>query len=69
MRRFRRLTGEGFVFGIEEGKIGPFLEARGFSQVENADHQTLERLYFTGPNAGRDAAPVYSIASAVVSPH
>ena len=69
MQRFRGLTGEGFVFGVEQGKIVPFLEARGFCDVLNADHETLERLYFTGPNAGRDAAPVYSIATAFVKPH
>ena len=38
MRRYRRLSGEGLVFGIPMDGIQAFLEARGFTQVQNADH-------------------------------
>ena len=32
MRRYRRLSGEGLMFGIPMGSIQAFLEARGFTQ-------------------------------------
>ena len=65
MRRYRRLSGEGLVFGIPIDCINAFLNARGFTQVCNVDHLALERVYF---NAGsrRRVADGYAIVSAVV---
>jgi methyltransferase (TIGR00027 family) len=62
-----RVTGEGYLFGIDEGKIEPFVTQRGFHDVRNADAEELTRLYFTGPNAGRVVAPGNAIASARVN--
>jgi methyltransferase (TIGR00027 family) len=65
MRRYRRLSGEGLMFGIPMGSIQAFLEARGFTQVQNADHVALEKAYYSG-NRPRRVADGYAIVSAVV---
>jgi methyltransferase (TIGR00027 family) len=65
MRRYRRLSGEGLVFGIPVGSIQAFLEERGFTQVQNADHIALEKAYYSGSRP-RKVADGYAIASAVV---
>ena len=65
MKRYRRFTGEGLVFGIEEGKIVEFLEARGFCKVVNAGSDDFKRLYFSGTD--KDVAPIYSIVHATVN--
>jgi len=66
MRRYRRLSGEGLVFGIPIATIQAFLEARGFTQVRNIDHVALEKAYFTNGSRPRRVADGYAIASAVV---
>jgi len=66
MQRAKRYTGEGLVFGIEEGHVGEFLLARGYTQIQNVTSQDLERMYFTGVNEARVIAPTYAIAHAVV---
>ena len=68
MRRYRRLSGEGLVFGIPIDAIQTFLEARGFTQVTNADHVALEQAYYSGGSRPRKVADGYAIASAVVAP-
>lgn len=67
MRRYRRLSGEGLAFGIPMGSIQAFLEERGFTQVQNADHVALERAYYSGSRP-RHVADGYAIVSAVVRP-
>ena len=67
-RRYARFTGEGWRFGISEGTVETFLEQRGFHKVKNATSQDLKRLYFTGVNQKREAAPVYAIVHATVKP-
>lgn len=67
MRRYRRLSGEGLVFGIPMDSIQAFLEARGFTEVRNADHVVLEKAYYDGSRP-RKVADGYAIASAVVRP-
>jgi methyltransferase (TIGR00027 family) len=67
MYRAARVTGEGYLFGIDEGQLEPFLASRGFHDVRNADAEELKRLYFTGPNAGRPIAEGAAIASARVN--
>ncbi|MBN1874790.1 MAG: SAM-dependent methyltransferase [Anaerolineae bacterium] len=66
MQRYRRFTGEGLTFGIEEGKAGEFLSQRGYNQVENMTHEDLKRTYFTGSNRNRAIAPIYTIVHATV---
>ncbi len=66
MRRARRWTGEGLTFGIEEGQVEAFLEARGFVDIHNATTDDLKRAYFTGPNQARSVAPIYAIVHATV---
>ena len=68
MRSRRWASGEMLVFGIPEGAVTGFLEARGFTDVQDADHEFLSATYLTGPNAGRTVAYGYAIASAVVKP-
>jgi len=66
MQRAKRYTGEGLVFGIEEGQLEEFLLARGYTQIQNVTSQDLERMYFTGVNEARVIASIYAIAHAVV---
>jgi methyltransferase (TIGR00027 family) len=66
MRRYRRLTGEGLVFGIEEGHVEDFLASRGFVHVVDVGAEALKRLYCTGANQGRAVGDVYSIVHADV---
>jgi methyltransferase (TIGR00027 family) len=67
MRRYRRMSGEGLVFGIPIQAIESFLEERGFTQIRNVDHVTLEQAYYCGSRP-RKVADRYAIASAVVGP-
>lgn len=66
MHRAAQVTGEGYLFGIGQGQVETFLSQRGFRDVRNADSEDLQRLYFTGPNAGRAPAKGAAIASARV---
>lgn len=66
-RRITRAIGERLIFGIDEAQIEPFLTQRGFHDVRNADAAALQRLYFTGPNAGRKVIKGAAIASARVN--
>jgi methyltransferase (TIGR00027 family) len=66
MERTRRYTGEGLVFGIEEGQVGTFLQARGYTQIRNVTSKALKRMYFTGVNQSRPVASIYAIAHATV---
>lgn len=65
-RRITRAIGERLIFGIDQGRLEPFLTQRGFRDVHNADVEELKRLYFTGPNAGGMIAKGATIASARV---
>lgn len=65
MKRYRRFTSEGMVFGIDDGKISEFLEARGFSGVVNVGCDDFKRLYYGDTN--KETAPIYSIAYAKVN--
>ena len=67
MQRATRVTGEGYLFGIDAGQIEPFLTQRGFRDIRNATSEELKRLYFTGPNAGRVLPTGCDIVSARVS--
>jgi methyltransferase (TIGR00027 family) len=66
MQRTARYTGERLMFGIEEGGVQEFLQARGYAQIVNVTSQDLERAYFTGVNQGRRVAPIYAIVHATV---
>jgi methyltransferase (TIGR00027 family) len=66
MQRAKWYTGEGLVFGIEEGHVEEFLLARGYTQIQNVTSQDFERMYFTGVNEARVIASIYAIAHAVV---
>jgi len=67
MQRTARVTGEGYLFGIGQGQIEPFLTQRGFRDIRNAEPEDLKRLYFTGPNARRSISTGCAIASARVN--
>jgi methyltransferase (TIGR00027 family) len=64
MRRAQRYTGEGLVFGIEEGQIEAFLQARGYAQIRNMSSADLKEVYLTGVNQTRAIAPIYAIVHA-----
>lgn len=63
LRRYRRFSGEDLTFGIPEGQVAAYLEARGFTDVLDADHTLLTRKYFRPP---KRVASGYAIASATV---
>jgi len=67
MWRAAKVTGEGYLFGIDEGQVEPFLSQRGFRDIRNATIDELKRLYFTGPNARRVLPSGVAIASARVN--
>ena len=66
MQRAKRYTGEGLVFGIEEGQVEEFLRARGYAQIQAVTGKDLKRIYFTGVNQTRAIAPIYAIVHATV---
>ena len=66
MQRAKRYTGEGLVFGIEQGQVEAFLRARGYTQIQNVTSEDLKRIYFTGVNQTRAIAPIYAIVHATV---
>ena len=66
MQRYKRFTGEGLVWGIEEGKVDEFLSQRGYTQIKNMTSEDLKRAYFTGANRNRPVAPIYAIVHATV---
>ena len=45
MRRAARLTGEEYMFGIDQGQIEPFLTRRGFRDVRSATLKDLKPVY------------------------
>jgi len=66
MRRARRFSGEGLTFSFAEGTVADFLSNRGFTQVTDLTSTELHQRYFDGPNAKRQVAWGYGIASGVV---
>jgi len=66
MQRTQRYTGEGLIFGIEEGQIEAFLQARGYTQIKNMTSADLKEVYLTGVNQTRVIAPIYAIVHATV---
>lgn len=66
MQRTKRYTGEGLVFGIEEGQVEEFLRVRGYTEIQNVTSEDLKRMYFTGVNQTRTIAPIYAIVHATV---
>jgi methyltransferase (TIGR00027 family) len=67
MRRAARMTGEEYMFGIDQGQIEPFLTQRGFHDVRNVTIADLKPVYFTGPNAQRVISTGLAIVSASVN--
>ena len=67
MQRTRPYTGEGLIFGIDEGKVEEFLRVRGYTQIKNVTSEELKKAYFTGANQTRSIAPIYAIVHATVN--
>ena len=61
MRRMRRVSGEGLVFGIPAGTVKTFLQQRGFAQVHNADSHLSSRhlLHRRQPQPARGGRVCY----------
>jgi O-methyltransferase involved in polyketide biosynthesis len=66
MRRAAWLSGEEYLFGIDEGKVEDFLARRGFCQVCNVTFGDLKPVYFTGANSKREMPKGLAIVSAKV---
>lgn len=67
MQLMTRAMGERITFAIDAGQIVPFLESRGFSDIENVGAAELRDLYLTGPNAKRPLLAGAAIVSARVA--
>lgn len=58
--------GEPLKFGIKEGTVVAFLEARGFSDARNVTSEDLKKVYFHGANESRTVSNLLSFAHATV---
>ena len=63
---FRSKRGEGLTFGIEEGKIEPFLSERGFFEIKDISGDYYDSEYFTGANHNRKGCCMCRVAHATV---
>ena len=66
LHRAAQVSGESYVFGIDQGDIGSFLNQRGFIDVQNNTLEELKQIYFTGKNAGRVVPASIAIGTARV---
>lgn len=66
MHRSAKVTGEGFLFGIDNGTIDVFLSKRGFQDVQNKTAKMLTEIYLTGKNAHRSIPEGFNIVFARV---
>ena len=66
MHRASKMTGEAYIFGIDQGQTKPFLEQRGFNDIQDVRLEDIKRMYFTGPNAERIMPAGIAIVSAKV---
>jgi methyltransferase (TIGR00027 family) len=67
MQRYRRITGEGLVFGIPRGGAAGFLESRGFCDIVDWDAGQLTERYLSGHGDRHPVPSIYSIAAAAVA--
>ena len=67
LRQASRVSGEPYLFGIDQGQVEPFLAERGFCDVLDVPLENIKSKYFTGPNAGRVMATGLAIVSARVN--
>jgi methyltransferase (TIGR00027 family) len=63
-RNLLKLMGEQLDFGINEGQLEPFLQARGFENVHSASSDEMTKLYFA--NTERKVAQDIAIGTAKV---
>jgi methyltransferase (TIGR00027 family) len=62
-----KATSEPFMFGVPEGGIGAFLEARGFRDVRDLGADDLRARYLRGDRRGRYVKPWWRIVHASVA--
>jgi methyltransferase (TIGR00027 family) len=67
LKQAARISGEEYLFGIDEGDVEQFLIQRGFSEICNVELEDLKRLYFQGTNASRVVPSGIAIVSARTS--
>ena len=67
IRMFTSVMGEHVTWSLDPRDLAPFLEARGFTDIRNADAAAMAATYLTGTNAGRPMAKGVHIASARVA--
>ncbi len=67
IRFFTSVMGEHVRYAIDQSQIAAFLEARGFTNVRNADGAQMAAPYLTGPNAGRRMAGGVNVVVASVA--
>jgi methyltransferase (TIGR00027 family) len=67
IRFFTSAMGETVRFAIDQSQIVPFLQARGFTAIRNADAAQMAAPYLTGANAGRPMAKGVHVVVATVA--
>jgi len=63
-----RSIGEEILFGIVPNQITKFMEARGFSVVENCTRRDYKAAYFTGKNKSRKTSEMFLFVHAKINP-
>lgn len=61
MKRYKGISGEAPVFGLDPDEVVNFMIERGYSSVTNVKSTVLKAKYFHGVNATLEVAPVYGI--------
>jgi len=61
-----KVSGETYLFGIDQGQVESFLVKRGFCDVLDMSLESIKEKYFTGAKAKRVMASGLAIASARV---
>ena len=67
LRRAAKISGEEYLFGIDEGQIEHFLAKKGFNEVHDFTFEDLKRLYFKGSNTKRVVPTGMGIVSCQVN--
>jgi methyltransferase (TIGR00027 family) len=66
IRDYTYQQGEPLQFGIKEGMVENFLEARGYSGIRNVTTEEYKKLYFHGVNKDRKVYSLFLFAPAVI---
>ena len=67
LRQFVEAEGAPLQFGIEEGKLEEFFQARGFDSVKNVTSASCKAQYFKSASCDRMVSPMFNFVHATVT--